>query len=398
MAADESPLDRIRREYEHLPAWIARQPAEACGPIALELQELRDRSEANSAEALGRFEKSRAWAAEGALDLVSWLQSHGKLSGGAAMQRVAIARQLEQLPETAKAFQRGDLGYEHVAILSRTAERVGAVAMQEAEPALLAAAKQQGPGQFCDVAKEFEHRSDAEAALRETNRAFSRRYLHLSEPRDGLVRLDGLLDAEGGATLKTALDRLMPPPSRNDERKAEQRRADAMVDLARTALSGGKLGSTGGQRPHLVITASVETMAGVPGAAPARMDGVGPVARETVERHACDSVVSWLVARAEFESETSHAHRQIPASTRRALVARDRECVFHGCHRPAGWCDGHHLVFWSRGGETKLENLALVCGRHHRMLHEEGWTLQRSGGRWVTRPPVRRVAQHSRSA
>ncbi|MDQ6883073.1 MAG: HNH endonuclease [Candidatus Dormibacteraeota bacterium] len=398
MAESESPLDRIRRELEQLPAWMKQQSDAACGAIAIELQEFRDLSEANSAEALRRFEKSGSWAEDGSLSLVSWLRTHGKLSGGAAMQRVTIARQLEQLPETGKAFQRGDLGYEHVAIISRTVEHVGVAAVQQAESALVEAAQTRDPGQFVAVAKEFEHRMDAEAALRETNRAFSRRYFHLSEPKDGVVHLEGRLDAEGGATLKTALDAVMSVPARDDDRTPGQRRADGIVDVALLALTGGKLGSTGGQRPHLVITASVETLAGVPGAAPARMDGVGPIPLATAERHACDSTVSWLVGKAEFKSEAGHAHRQIPASTRRALVARDRECVFQGCHRPAGWCDGHHLVFWSRGGETKLDNLALVCGRHHRMLHEEGWTLQRSGGRWVTKAPDRRVAPHARSA
>ncbi|MEO6797014.1 MAG: DUF222 domain-containing protein [Candidatus Dormibacter sp.] len=394
----ETPLDLIRRGYEQMPGWVAGQPDEACGPIAIELQEFRDRSEANSAEALRRFEKSGAWVADGSLSMVAWLRTHGKLSGGAAMERITIARQLDKLPETEKAFQRGELGYEHVAIMSRTAQHVGVAAVQQAESVLLEAARVKDPGQFSEVTKEFEHRTDAEVALRETNKAFSRRYLRVSEPKDGLVRLDGLFDAEGGATLTTALNAVMPQPNRDDDRTPEQRRADAMVDLARKALGGGKLGSTGGQRPHLVITASVETLAGVPGAAPARMDGVGPVPVETAQRHGCDATVSWLVGKAELERETSHAHRQIPPSTRRALVARDRECIFHGCHRPAGWCDGHHLVWWSRGGETKLDNLALVCGRHHRMLHEEGWTLGRAGGRWVTKPPGQRVAAHARSA
>jgi hypothetical protein len=101
-----------------------------------------------------------------------------------------------------------------------------------------------------------------------------------------------------------------------------------------------------------------------------------------------------------LESETaSDAHRQIPASTRRALVARDRDCVFNGCHRPAIWCDGHHLVWWTRGGKTELPNLALVCGRHHRMLHEEGWTLERTrDGHWKAIPPARRVPANARSA
>jgi hypothetical protein len=171
-----------------------------------------------------------------------------------------------------------------------------------------------------------------------------------------------------------------------------------LVDLARRPLSGSKLGSTGGMRPHLVITASVETLAGVPGAPAAELQGVGPIANETAQRLACDGAVSWLLGKAEMEQETSHEHRKIPPSIRRALVARDKDCVFNGCHRPPNWCDGHHITWWTRGGETKLENLALICGRHHWMVHEGGWTIERRGGRWITKPPGHRVGAHARSA
>jgi hypothetical protein len=394
----ETPLDLIRRGIESLPAWLARQRDENLGPIAIELREFVDRSEGLSAEVLRRFEKSGAWGQDGALSMVSWLKSNGKLSGGAAMERVAMARQLEKLPETAQAFQRGDLGYQHVAIMTRTADKVGTGALKKEEASLLQAAQSMDPGQFASVAKAFEFRVDQAAALTETNRASSRRYMHLSEPKDGLVHLEGLLDAEGGAFVKTALDALMPPPHHDDERTAGQRRADALVDLARRPLAGGKLGSTAGQRPHLVITASVQTLAGVKATPPPQLAGIGPIAPETAQRQACEATVSWLLGQAELETETSHEHRTIPPATRRALVARDQDCVFRGCHRPSNWCDGHHVKWWTWGGETKLENLALVCGRHHRMLHEEGWTIERSGGRWVTKPPGQRVPAQSRSA
>ena len=127
----DTPLDLIRRGIEALPGWLARQRDGDLGPIATELREFVDRSEGISADVIRRFEKSGAWAHDGALDMVSWLKSNGKLSGSAAMERVAMARQLEKVPETAQAFQRGDLGYQHVAILSRTAEKVGTDTFQE---------------------------------------------------------------------------------------------------------------------------------------------------------------------------------------------------------------------------------------------------------------------------
>jgi len=177
-----------------------------------------DPMEAVFVEGLRRFDSSGEYAADGALGIVPWLRWKCKLSGGAAAERVTISRQLKELPGTQKAFASGDLGYQHVAILARTAEHVGVAEVRKAEATLLKAAETLDPGQFTGVAKDFEHRVDAAGALAEANRAYERRYLHLGEPVDGLVRIDGLLTTECGATLKTALDAGMPPAAKDDTR------------------------------------------------------------------------------------------------------------------------------------------------------------------------------------
>src|SRR5207249_7162426 len=100
------------------------------------------------------------YMADGAIDLVAWLRSRCKLSGGAAAERVGIARQLAHLPQTSQAFARGELGYQHVAVLARTAEHVGAATVRKAEGSLLALADTMDPGQFTGVAKNFEHKSE----------------------------------------------------------------------------------------------------------------------------------------------------------------------------------------------------------------------------------------------
>jgi hypothetical protein len=394
-------VDKLRAGVQAMAACVRDADDETLREALIQIRETGiDPLEAVFATGVRRFDQSGEYKADGSLSLTEWLRSRCKLSGGAAAERVEVARQLEQLPKTEEAFASGTLGYQHVAVMAHAAQHVGAAAVRQEEATLLRAAQTMDPGRFTGVAKQFEHRVDADGALTEANHAYQRRYFHLSEPQDGMVRLDGILDLEGAATLKTALHALMPPPKADDDRTPGQRRADALVDLGRRPLDGHKLGTVGGQRPHLVITASAETLLGLPGAPPAEMAGVGPIPMETAQRHACDPTVSWLLGQAELESEagSSHAHRQIPAATRRALVARDRTCVFNGCQRPAIWCDGHHLVWWTRGGKTALPNLALVCGRHHRMLHEEGWTLERRDGRFVTMPPARRVVHSARSA
>jgi hypothetical protein len=173
-----------------------------------------DPLEAVFAAGVRRFDRSGEFAADGALSTTAWLKWKCNLSGGAASERVEIGKQLEQLPRTEAAFARGELGYQHVAVIAYTAEHVGAAAVRQEEGNLLKAAQTMDPGQFTTVAKNFEHRVDAAAALAEANRAHERRYLHIGEPTNGLVRLDGLLDAEGGATVRAALAPLMKPIKR----------------------------------------------------------------------------------------------------------------------------------------------------------------------------------------
>jgi len=269
---------------------------------------------------------------------------------------------------------------------------VGSAAVRKEEAGLLRAAETMDAGQFSVEAKKFEHKIDAAWALEEANRAYARRYLMVGQPLNGLVRLDGLLDAEGGATLQTALNALMAP-SKRDERTSTQRRADALVELCRRQLDGGKLPQVGGQRPHLTITASAETLIARSGQPAGELAWADTIPAETVRRLSCDAVLS----QGTREGGMTHESRTIPSATRRALVERDRHCAFPGCDRRPEWTDAHHLVHWADGGPTKLTNLALVCRpHHHRMLHEGRWRLERGkDGRLQAIPPAGRAGSRA---
>jgi hypothetical protein len=260
------------------------------------------------------------------------------------------------------------------------------------------------PGQFVTVAKNFEHQVDAEAALAEANRAHDRRYFRIGQPHDGLVRLEGQVTTEQGAVIRSAMEPFMKP-SKTDDRSAEQRAADALVEACHGGAgapsnAGARTGGQGqavSRRPLLIIKATADTLAGVAGAPAGELEWGGTLPAVTVQRLACDSAITRITGLGELEWEMTHAARTIPPSTRRALVARDGHCVFPGCVRPAPWCDGHHLIYWTNGGPTKLENLGLVCKPHHRRVHEEGWKLERKDGRWIATPPLSVIAR-SRSA
>src|SRR2546423_6262148 len=173
--------------------WFAQADDGELGEGLIQVRETGiDPLEAAFAVGLRRFDKWVESASEGALSAVAWLRSRVRFAGGAAAEHVGVARQMEQLPQTSEAFAKGELSYQHVAVLARTAEHVGAAAVRKEEANLLKAAGTMDAGQFVGFAKNFEHRVDAEAVLGEANPAYGPRYLNIGEPSRGPVRAAGL--------------------------------------------------------------------------------------------------------------------------------------------------------------------------------------------------------------
>ncbi|HEX2072396.1 MAG TPA: HNH endonuclease signature motif containing protein, partial [Geodermatophilus sp.] len=103
---------------------------------------------------------------------------------------------------------------------------------------------------------------------------------------------------------------------------------------------------------------------------------------------ACDAAVSRIVLGPDGAIlDPGREHRVVTPHLRRAVEHRDRGCVFTGCEAPAHWCDVHHLLEWINGGETNLENSALLCERHHTKVHHGFRVERQSDGRWRTWRP-----------
>ena len=238
--------------------------------------------------------------------------------------------------------------------ITRVLEDAPAEVVEEAAPSLVQLAQRVDPQRLGAVTRHLRHTFAPEAVVGEEAHNRERRRLHLSESMDGVYHLDGVLDAETGAMLRTALDSLMSPPARDDERSWPQRRHDSLRELLRRQLDSGELPQVGGQRPHLTLTASVETLARMPGSKAADLEWGQPVSGEFLRRVACDCELTCvLVDEGGDPLSVGRTSRTFTAAQRRALAARDRGCVL--CGRPAAWCESHHLVHWIDGGETSVE-------------------------------------------
>ncbi|MFT5141179.1 MAG: hypothetical protein ACI9H8_001701 [Lysobacterales bacterium] len=202
---------------------------------------------------------------------------------------------------------------------------------------------------------------------------------------DGCWIMKGRFTAEQGALIQAALESAMNvlfeeskdvPAGTSAEKPASepiaQRRADAMIRLAE-----GRFGNNSASCCINVHTDKTVLQQHGQGAE-AELEGHANIAAETTRRMACDaSVVHWLNGHNGEALNVGRKTRSIPPAIRRALGRRDGGCRFPGCSCTR-FVDAHHINHWADGGETKMDNLVLLCRRHHRMVHEGGYGVEMS--------------------
>jgi hypothetical protein len=188
--------------------------------------------------------------------------------------------------------------------------------------------------------------------------------VHLSDALDGRGVLDGDLDADTHQLLKAAL-RLAD--SGDLDVPLSERQGEAVGVVSKFFLDHQQTQKGGRHRPHVNVVVDLETMTG------RYVDGPA-LSRHVLEKYFCDSAFHRVVTSGKSAVlDLGMATRVLSAALWTALVARDQHCRFPGCDRPAHWCDGHHVVWFSRHGPTRLDNLVLLCRRHHTRLHRRGW-------------------------
>ncbi len=321
-----------------------------------------DKLELEFAEIAVEFERTEGWAEDGYNTASDWIRLNCHMNSNQVWNSLAVGDHMTELSESVQAMKEGDVGYAHLATLGRTAEAIGKV-FDENE--LLPLAKKFSPGKFFHQVMHYRHSVDAKAYNDDQEQLGEERSMRIGTRQDGCVLISGVLDPVGGAAVRSALEPLARPSGAHDARSREQRLADAFVERL-----------TGDARVNLQVTATIETLKALAGAAAGEMEFSFPLSSATVQRLACDcSVTRVLLDQDSLVIDVGRAKPKLHGSLRKALNLRDRHCRWPGCERPASYCDGHHLVHWAHGGPTDLDNLVLLCKRHHRMVHEGGWRL-----------------------
>ena len=346
------------------------QPAlapDAKADLLVAMRESLNRLELEWSQLAAEFAQTDHYDRAGFNTAGDWIRINCHMNSNAVWNALTVGERSGQLEQSVEAMQAGEIGFAHLATLARTADAVGE-AFDESK--LLQLARESSPGKFHYKCMHYRHSVDPQAYAQEQADLAETRGLHLSTAEDGCLLLHGALDPVGGAVLRTALEPLARKSGAHDDRNLPQRYADALVELAAAK-----------QKVSLQVTSTVETLLGKVGSPGAENEFALPISSAAVQGLACDcSLTRVLLSQDSLVVDVGRARRVVGAATHTALVIRDRHCQWPSCERPASWCDAHHVVHWIEGGPTDLDNLVLLCRRHHRMVHEGGWQLIRTEG------------------
>lgn len=351
------------------------------GEVIVGLHREVARLSACAARVTAVFDRRRAWRHDGSGSLGAWLQRQCHTSRPAARAQAAQAKRLLLMPHTAAALAAGAIDGQHVGVLTKlagSARKVIADAFPEAEALLVEHAKNLDFEDFVAACRHWGNMVDPDGEEEQAADDHAGRRLHLSETFRGNVVLDGRLDPIGGAIVGGELHRIERELFEADwadaralwgdgtrvehlARTAAQRRADALVEMARRSATA----PADGRRPVPLF--------------------VFHVGYESTARRMCElasgtvvapgQLVPWLTE-ASFERIVwgpgdrilglSKRARFFTGGLRRAIQHRDRRCTTPGCRVAAEDCDIGHVQPWAAGGETTQENGRVACGRHNR--------------------------------
>jgi hypothetical protein len=303
-----------------------------------------------------------------------------------------------ELPATAAAVRAGGISGEHIHIIAKHMKalpdevRKNLEQRQAVENVLVAQAQVSGPRTVDARGYEILNWINPDGPEpKDKPDKDPHNELHLQTLRDGRVKGKFELDKEAGALLKAALSPFAKPHPASDGmrdlRTVAERHGDALAELVKLAADADGVPTEGGAKPHVAVTVPFEVLK--TGLGDAILDGAGYISAAEARRLACDANVIPVVLGGKSEPiDVAVPSYPVPTRMRRALVLRDRGCAFPDCERTAPTCDSHDVKPWHDGGETRESNLMLLCGRHHRLIHNSDWEATITDGYPEFIPPA----------
>jgi hypothetical protein len=374
----------------------ADEPDAVIEDDVVELSRLLEQLQVERLRRLRELERRRLFERDGHGSAAGWLVARTGCSWGQARRDIRLARGLDAMPLVSDAVAEGEVSLCSARVLAEL-RPIDPETFTRNESILLDAARTGSVAQLHRVGRFWRDQVERANGSDRDEVLANRRALHASVTLDGIVRIDGDLDPLTGETVLTALRSVTDAEARDgadDPRSPAQRRADALGEICRAWLDRSDRPEVAGERPHVTVTVPLGRLTNrlVPD-----LDHTGPIGDDLARLLACDASVTRVVLSPRSEPlDVGRRTPVVPPAIRRALVVRDAGCRFPACDRPHHWCDAHHVVHWADGGATALDNLVLLCRRHHRAVHEN-FHLDMQGGRPVFHDAVGAVMPDERA-
>lgn len=321
------------------------------------------------AEAAARLEDEQGIDDAEVPDISCAIAERCGVSTWTAMEWLRVGRALRTLPRIRAACAGGKLSWQKVRILTKFVDPG-----LDDEWANLA--QRMRPGRLHDEARRhLRLRRD-----REQHPDHALRYLRLQwDDEKRFLQLQGSLAAEQGAAIEGALHRAAHRVAPSEE-EAWDRRGARMADALEAVATGGSGGRAG--QPTMVVHVDGAVLSGE-GDGIAETDSGVQLTNDAVERLACHAKVRWVKEEDGRPVDIGRSGRRVGGALEDLVRFRDRSCRFPGCDRD--WsAQAHHIKHWIRGGPTTLDNLVLLCGTHHRMVHRGRWRIEGRPGAEIT--------------
>ncbi|MEA2002915.1 MAG: DUF222 domain-containing protein [Actinomycetota bacterium] len=360
-----------------------------------EMLEIRERFDAELLRLVGSWDRDRAWEIDGSLSPRAWLAHRTPIGDGAAQRLVNNARHIDRHDTIAGALAEGEITTAHVEAIGRVMSKDRLALLDEHQEVLVDQARKLPVGDFTTMMRRWASLADDQLSKDTFARKWQRRHVHASTSLDGWLSGDFYLDPVAGGALLNVLDHLVPPDPQDapdGPRPLSQRRADGLADLTNWYLNGDK---PGGNPPNINGVIDVALLLGeTPEMTTARcdLDGIGPVTRTVLDQLCCDArFTRFIMAGPSQFLDMGRATRLATPGQRQAVAIRDQHCRFPSCNRKPQWCDIHHIAGWVESlGKTNIDNLIMLCRRHHTLVHNTKWTIERtSNGDFEFNHPAR---------
>jgi hypothetical protein len=353
---------------------------------------------------VAKFDREKAFGRHGLASTAQWLNWQCGIGPEAAREKVRVARALEQLPEIADAFAKGEISYSKARAMTR-------VATPANESVLVNVARHGTAMHVEKLVRRYRWTQRRDAAALSQRQHEQRSVSYFFDADDEFV-LTARLPREIGAVvrkaLETAVEALRERPGDVSAETplqiaANARRADALRHISELFLAHrGEATGAGSSADRVQVVVHIdqailaEQQAALTEPHRCELEDGPALALDTARRLACDCTIVGIVEGEDGEPlDIGRKTRSIPTAIARALRARDGGCRYPGCDRTR-FCEGHHIQHWGSGGETELDNLITLCGFHHGLVHEGGYGLKRTddGLLIFTRPDGRRVERN----